>query len=727
MSFGNVLVTEFLDKDGRIALRHTGVYDDLGRLEQTIDGEGNVESYVYDGFSRPVVVTDRLGRSMVSSYDELNRVQTVLDPRDGLVVGTYDPRHNPLMITDQEGLSTTYAYNGLGDRESVSSPDTGSASFRYDLAGNRVESTDARGVKTVFTYDAIDRLALMSDIDGDVSREYDQGPNGIGRLTRLSDGTGTTEWRYNAWGQSVEKTQSSQGLTLSLGYDHDDLGNTVGLVYPSGLRVDYVWESGAVRELLINGSVLMTKLDYEPFGPVRSWESGVTGRVHVREFDKRGLLVSVTVGDTSRTFDYDGRGNLRSRSGPGYSARFEYDDSNQLTGFEGTVRSRLSFQSYSYDGVGNRMTKTDEAGLSVYDYDIGSHRLRSIVGPDAREYSYDDAGGVLSDGVHTYGYDARHRVTVVDGVERYSYNGRGERIGRFATDLGLVTYFYDAGGRMLGEYRQDGSAIQETVFLGDIPVATIRDGLVYEVHTDHTGTPQFVTNGSGEIVWRWDSVPFGESAVDEDPDGDGVQFRYDYRFPGQVHDSETELYYNYYRYYDPSTGRYMKSDPIGIGGGLSTYAYAGNSPTNLIDPKGLQIWICYRAAWGGNIPGTNHAYLWDDRAGSRFHPSCGMSGSSGGGSNGEFELGPGVDHCVPVQGSSGREDDVMKCCRDTANDGIWAPWANDCFNAAQDCVEGSGLQAPPGSPGRIGPRCDPSQCPRDPNSPTYPTPRLPYP
>ncbi|MCF6264253.1 MAG: RHS repeat-associated core domain-containing protein [Xanthomonadales bacterium] len=73
----------------------------------------------------------------------------------------------------------------------------------------------------------------------------------------------------------------------------------------------------------------------------------------------------------------------------------------------------------------------------------------------------------------------------------------------------------------------------------------------------------------------------------EDPDGDGSNFTFNPRFPGQYFDSETGLYYNYFRYYDSETGRYVTSDPIGLGGGLNTFSYSKSSPVTYYDPMGL--------------------------------------------------------------------------------------------------------------------------------------------
>jgi RHS repeat-associated protein len=107
------------------------------------------------------------------------------------------------------------------------------------------------------------------------------------------------------------------------------------------------------------------------------------------------------------------------------------------------------------------------------------------------------------------------------------------------------------------------------------------------IHNDHLGTPQYATDDSGQIVWSASYKPFGEATANEDPDGDGTDYSLNIRFPGQYHDAESGLHYNYFRDYDPGIGRYIESDPIGLGGGLNTFGYVGGNPLSFSDPKGL--------------------------------------------------------------------------------------------------------------------------------------------
>ncbi|GAB0150610.1 hypothetical protein MnBA_00100 [Marinobacterium sp. BA1] len=115
------------------------------------------------------------------------------------------------------------------------------------------------------------------------------------------------------------------------------------------------------------------------------------------------------------------------------------------------------------------------------------------------------------------------------------------------------------------------------------------------------------------MVWRADYDAFGKASV-----ASGSILTFNLRFPGQYFDSETGLHYNYYRDYDPSTGRYLQSDPIGLAGGLNSYAYVQNNPANWLDPWGLYTEIVqwgrspgFTGRWGhisGNVNGKNWSY-----------------------------------------------------------------------------------------------------------------------
>jgi len=111
---------------------------------------------------------------------------------------------------------------------------------------------------------------------------------------------------------------------------------------------------------------------------------------------------------------------------------------------------------------------------------------------------------------------------------------------------------------------------------------------VYFIHADELGTPRVVTDTTNKAVWQWDGDAFGRGLPNQDPLKTGKSFVYHLRYPGQYYDTESGLHYNYFRDYDPETGRYIQSDPIGLAGGFNTYAYVGGNPLNFIDPFGLR-------------------------------------------------------------------------------------------------------------------------------------------
>ncbi|MBK6725962.1 MAG: RHS repeat-associated core domain-containing protein [Xanthomonadales bacterium] len=176
-------------------------------------------------------------------------------------------------------------------------------------------------------------------------------------------------------------------------------------------------------------------------------------------------------------------------------------------------------------------------------------------------------------------------------VATYAHNARGERVHKSAPKAGSATLFvYAEGGQLLGEYDGDGNVLQEYAWLDALPVAVLKKGGPYPIEPDHLGTPRrAIAAELDRAVWAWDlqGPAFGTHPANDDPDADGQPFPLNLRFPGQYLDAESGLHYNYFRDYDPATGRYVESDPVGLRGGVSMFGYVGNAPIRYSDPLGL--------------------------------------------------------------------------------------------------------------------------------------------
>ena len=592
-AMGNRTAENLYDSSNALTQTRTRVFSALNQLWKDIGAAGTsavTTSFTYDSEGNQTGINAPLSRNTVQAYDELNRLKQVTDPLSGITQYGYNALDQLISVTDPRSKVTSYSYNTLGDLTQQVSPDTGTTTNTYDSGGNLATSTDARSKTATYAYDALNRVTSVTYPDQTIGYTYDSGTNQKGRLTQVTDASGSTNWTYDTHGRVLSR-QQSMGISKTLGYAYDSAGRLQTLTLPSGNTITYAYTDGRIMSLTLNGSTtILSNVLYQPFGPTRGWTWG-NSTLAIREYDADGKITDIDSAGL-KTYSYDDAfriTGITDAANSSLSQSYGYDALDRLTSATGTSLT----QGWTYDANGNRLTQTGNAA-STYTVSGTSNRLSGISGALSRTYGYDNSGNTTSDGTATFSYNDTGRMvsaTKASVTTTYALNGLGQRVKK--TTSGSSTYFvYDEGEHLVGEYDNSGNLIQETVWLGDIPVATLRlGGLLFYVHADHLNTPRRISRPSDNVVvWRWDSDPFGTMAATEDPDADSNLSVYGLRFPGQYFDAETSLHYNYFRDgYDSATGRYTQSDPIGLKGGINSYGYVFQNPLAFADPKGLEI------------------------------------------------------------------------------------------------------------------------------------------
>ena len=253
----------------------------------------------------------------------------------------------------------------------------------------------------------------------------------------------------------------------------------------------------------------------------------------------------------------------------------------------------LDYQ-YTHDSNGNVLTISGinkpslSPGTTDYTHEVGN-RLTQSTGAEVKTYSYDSHGNIVSDGTKTFVYNQNNRLVQVKQGEtvlsEYFYDAFGRRVKKTVSE-NQVVYHYDIAGNLIAETTSGGTPSRDIVYLnGERAAMKVYDyqaGWYFFVN-DHLGTPQKIVNEAGEVVWAGFYQPFGKSWAYP------ADITNNFRLPGQYYDAETGLHYNWHRYYDPDTGRYITADPIGLEGGINLYAYVRGNPVIFADPTALVL------------------------------------------------------------------------------------------------------------------------------------------
>ena len=520
-------------------------YDDSGRLTKVLLPGDAEQTASYDEVGNLVQTINATGLQTDMDYDALNRLELVLE--DATSTGyVYDAAGNLTQVTDASGKITTYSYDDFARLTLRSSPESGFTSYSYDEAGNLESITDAMNRIIGFDYDELNRPTNQYYGNVDIGFAYDTGAYGMGRLSAITDEHGERSFIYNNLGQLTTESRTIGAAVYTTSYVYSSVtAELESLSYPSGHTVTYNrGATGQVTSISLDTGTIVNAVTHLPFGP----------------------LNSATLGNVALTRSYDSRYNIEAILAGSLNYMYTRDAGGHVTEIEGLMAPAVPNlqEDYTYNSANNQLIQKNTIS-----------------------YTYDAVGNLLSDGVHTFEYDALNRIIRVEknGLEiaQYGYDSSNRRIIKI---VGTITthYHYDSNSQLIAETLADGTPLRDYIYLDGEPIAVNEfqnnPGLYYYIN-DHLGTPQQLVQADGTVVWQAAYLPFGSAQVSIETVTNNI------RFPGQYYDGETGLHYNWHRFYDPSTGRYISADPIGLAGGINLYAYTENDPINLIDPMGL--------------------------------------------------------------------------------------------------------------------------------------------
>ncbi|HEY3265618.1 MAG TPA: RHS repeat-associated core domain-containing protein [Armatimonadota bacterium] len=585
---------------------------------RTRGGDGEPVAVDYYPTYQPSVVSDGHGNRTTYTYDAMGRLTGISYPGasggyDTVTFLDFDPNGNPTRRIDGNGVSTTFGYNDPEDNlTSVSYSDgTPSVTMEYDpVYGRRSRMEDGSGT-TVYSYDDLDNLtgvtsALTGVAGGDKVVSYAFYPNG----SRSSMGTpaGTFSYTYDAAGRptglrnpesedttwtysSIDRLQSqtSNAGFFITSYGSNGRGFLTG-VYNRSLAA-YVYSSFSI--LLRNGTGNLTSetASFDTYAPPAPPPPPQPARVQPGALALAPMAPQFSFSGTT-TYSY-----LHS-SGDPLDEALGYGPLRQ----EQTTRFNRYTRTYAYDTALNP-TRMRSAAAASLPYN-GDNQPPYQVGVNI----HDGNGNPTTYGGRALLFDAENRLTQwMSSSYQYAYNGNGLRTKR---KQGSVTTYY------------------------------LYDGMVPVVELNAAGTVKAVnTFGANGLVSRWTPAA-GTTFYEFDAHGnvanynkaDGSTTRMGFDAYGQAqaamagdevfgyqaqwggYTDSVGLVLMGYRYYDPSTGRFVTRDPIGYRGGINLYAYVGGDPVNHVDPSGLDAYVFI---WPGGLGEGSHSGIGVDWPGGK--------------------------------------------------------------------------------------------------------------
>jgi RHS repeat-associated protein len=605
------------DTFGRVVAVSDGTGTAITRLKWSTEGrllwrgaaDGGVETWEYDAEGNCVRYTDAVGAKTSFEYAHFDVIAARTGPDGVRRQFIHDSELRLVRVVNPDGSAWHYEYDAAGRLAAEIDFDGRRRTYAHDAAGRLIRRTNALGQDVRYERNALGQV-VRKNAEGRVTT-FDYLPSG--RLVAASGPDAAVSLELDERGLRLAETVNGR----TIGYTYDALGRRTERRTPTGAVTAWQYDA-AGRTVELDASGWLVAIERDAYGREAALHFG-SAVTFAQTYDDVGRLVdqSVLTQESQvlqhRSYGYRSDGSL-TRVGDLLNGdrHFTLDAVGRVT----AVRARDWEETYAYDSEGNQTFAewpATHAGREAVGQRVYSGTR--IVRAGGVHYEHDDAGRIVlrrktrlsrKPDIWRYCWDAEDRLTSLttpDGTRwRYLYDPLGRRVAkqRLGEDgqsvLEETTYTWD--GHQLCEQvspvadRSRAVVItwdhegrrpltqRERIICEDTPQEIV-DKRFFAIVSDLVGTPTELVDESGNIAWRtratlWGTTTWNVDATAYTP----------LRFPGQYFDPESGLHYNYFRTYDPETGRYLSTDPLGLAPAPNPSAYVHN-PHTWIDPLGL--------------------------------------------------------------------------------------------------------------------------------------------
>jgi RHS repeat-associated protein len=558
------------------------IFNDLGKLLQQKDDFGRVRQW---------------------TYDESGNVAEYIDFDGGKWLFDYGSWHFLRGLTDPTGSEVRYTYNSYGSVASFTDAGGTRSEYDYDLKDYLVRVRRHGTVKEAYTRDTCGNLIAKHTGDGHELLRFEVGYGNLPVRRILASGDVHT-FEYDKSGRYLIAATKKDRVEFA----YDCIGNRT-LEKRNGLGSEYCFQGWRMPA---------ESVFFERFTVRYSWQGNTLtivdpgGECHEIHFMGYGLTKRRFSNGSEETIQYDGQGrclckHAQHRSGEVWTRRYHWSGEGELRRVEDNLRGDVF---YEYDAAHRLRSRVIDSRIENYEMDIANNL---VLQPNLSEVTLQEgnrlkaANGVIfkynernhiesrqsTEKLTRYIYDSRDqlvRVECTNGIWEAEYDALGRRIRKVWA--GKTTEYYwntdqliaevHANGRMRIYIYADPLALSPVMFLDyESAYALPEECKRYFIFSDQLGTPYLIEDEQGRNVWGAYVAPFGDVQIYSNS-----TIEFNLRFPGHYWDGELNLHYNRFRYYDPTLGRYIQSDPWGVAGGYNLYAYCTN-PLGVVDVRGL--------------------------------------------------------------------------------------------------------------------------------------------